>query len=88
MGKTDTIHMRIDPAIKDEAENILNCLGVTLADAINIFLNQVILNRGLPFEVKLPIANETTLKVMYEVESDVNLHKSNTADEIFNELGL
>lgn len=88
MKKTDTIHMRIEPAIKEEADSILNRLGITTADAITIFLNQVILNGGLPFEVKLPIPNETTLKAMYEAENDTNLHKFNTTDEMFKELGL
>ncbi len=88
MGKTDIIHMRIEPEIKEEADSILNCLGLTIADAITIFLNQVILNKGLPFEVKLPISNETILKAMYKARSDINLHKFDTADEMFNELGL
>ena len=73
MGKTDTIHMRAEPDIKAGADNILSRLGLSTAEAINIFLNQVILNGGLPFEVKLPIPNETTLKAMYEAENDVDM---------------
>ena len=57
-------------------------------DAITIFFNQVILNGGLPFEVKLPVPNEITLKAMYEAENDVNLHKFNTAEEMFKDLGI
>lgn len=88
MGKTDTIHMRIEPEIKEEADSILNRLGMTTADAITIFLNQVILNGGLPFEVKLPVPNETTLKAIYEADNNINLHKFDTAEDMFKELGI
>jgi addiction module RelB/DinJ family antitoxin len=54
MPKTNTIHMRIRSDIKYGAEVVLDKLGLTTADAITIFLNQVILNDGLPFEVKMP----------------------------------
>ncbi len=88
MAKTDTIHMRIEPEIKVGAEMILKRLGLTTADAINIFLNQVILNGGLPFEVKIPIPNEVTKRAMYEAENDLNLNKFDNADDIFKELGI
>ena len=88
MGKTDTIHMRIEPDIKTGADSILNRLGLSTAEAINIFLNQVILNGGLPFEVKIPVPNETTLQAMREAENDINLRKFNNADEMFSELGI
>ena len=70
MSKTDTIHMRIEPEIKAGADGILNRLGLSTTDAINIFLNQVILSGGLPFEVKLPISNKTMLFARYEHESE------------------
>ena len=41
MAKTDTIHMRISPEVKHEADSILSRLGITTTDAINLFLNQV-----------------------------------------------
>jgi DNA-damage-inducible protein J len=88
MGKTDTIHMRIEPDVKAVADSILNRLGLSTAEAINIFLNQVILNGGLPFDVKLPIPNETTLQAMYEAENDINMRKFNNADDMFKELGI
>ena len=54
MAKTDTVYMRIDPKLKTNAEAVLNQLGITPNEAINIFLNQVVLQRGLPFAVKMP----------------------------------
>ena len=88
MHKTDTIHMRVAPDVKAEAETILARLGITTADAINLLLNQVILRGGLPFDVRLPMPNETTRRAMHEAENDINLRKFNSADDMFKELGV
>ena len=69
MPKTDTIHMRISPEVKSEADSILSRLGITTADAINVFLNQVILRGGLPFEVRLPTAKSETLARIERIEN-------------------
>ena len=88
MAKTEIIHMRIEPEIKAGAENILRRLGMSTADAISIFLNQVILRGGLPFEVKLNVPNEVTLQAMNEAENGINLRKFDTADEMFKALEI
>ena len=49
--KTGTFQMRINPAVKDEMEKICADCGMTMTDAINIFLQQTINARGLPFIV-------------------------------------
>jgi len=49
-----TIQIRTDAEVKAAADSIFNKLGITLSDGINIFLRQVNLNSGFPFEVKLP----------------------------------
>ncbi|AEF83988.1 plasmid stabilization system antitoxin protein [Treponema primitia ZAS-2] len=54
MPKIDTIHMRIEPELKAGADAVLSRLGLSTAEAITVFLNQVLLTGGLPFEVKLP----------------------------------
>jgi len=69
MAKTDTIHMRISPEVKSNAEAVLSQLGMTTADAINIFLNQVILRGGLPFEVRLPMPRAETLALIERIEN-------------------
>jgi DNA-damage-inducible protein J len=88
MVKTETIHMRIEPEIKANADSILSRLGLSTAEAINIFLNQVILYGGLPFNVKLPTPNDTTLQAIYEAENDINMHKFNNVGDMFTELGI
>ena len=54
MAKTANIYTRVDPEVKDRAENILEQLGIPMSNAIGIFLRQVILHNGLPFDMTLP----------------------------------
>lgn len=54
LGKTATLYARIEPDVKEQAESILGALGIPASNAINMFYKQVILQKGLPFEVKLP----------------------------------
>lgn len=53
MSKTSNLYVRIEPHVKNQAEAILDMLGIPASTAINIFYRQIILQKGLPFEVKL-----------------------------------
>ena len=53
MVKTTSIFTRVEPEIKEQAEMVLNKLGISMSNAVNIFLRQVVLQNGLPFEVKI-----------------------------------
>jgi len=66
MAKTETIHTRIDPELKADVDAILSQLGLTSSDAVKLFYKQVVLNNGLPFEIKLPNYNAETLAAMDE----------------------
>lgn len=54
MSKTATLYARIEPEIKEQAERILAELGIPASNAITMFYKQIILQRGLPFEARLP----------------------------------
>ena len=54
MAKTASINIRVDQEIKKKAESLYNSFGITISDAINIFLHQSINHGGLPFELKQP----------------------------------
>lgn len=54
MAKSANLYVRIEPDVKKEAEAILSELGIPASNAINIFYKQIILQGGLPFDVKLP----------------------------------
>lgn len=55
MAKSANLYARIEPNVKSEAEAILSQLGIPASNAINMFYKQIILQGGLPFEVKLPV---------------------------------
>lgn len=54
MAKTSNVFARVEPQIKEQAENILEQLGIPMSNAISIFLRQVVLQKGIPFDMKLP----------------------------------
>lgn len=68
MAKTSSIHVRVEPKIKKEVEAILSTLGMTSAEAINIYLYQIILNSGIPFEIKSPQFSDEFLESIKEAD--------------------
>lgn len=52
--KTAAINARISPQLKDDVESILSQLGISTTQAITMYFEQIKMNRGLPFAVKLP----------------------------------
>ncbi len=86
MAKTAMITTRIDPALKSDAEKVLHKLGISTTEAINLFLSQVRLRKGLPFDVKIP--NKSTLKAMTDAEEGRNLIESEDAEDMFRKLGI
>lgn len=56
MAKTGTLNLRIDDQVKKEADDILKKLGISMSTAIDMYLHQIILTQGIPFEVSLPKA--------------------------------
>lgn len=56
----------LDADIKAKAQEIFKQYGIGLSDAFNIFLTQAVLERGIPFEIKIP--NDETIKAMQEIE--------------------
>ena len=53
MAKTSSVFARVDTHIKEQAEAVLDRLGLSMSNAVDIFFRQVIIHQGLPFEVKL-----------------------------------
>ncbi|MBS3975355.1 MAG: type II toxin-antitoxin system RelB/DinJ family antitoxin [Syntrophomonadaceae bacterium] len=53
MARTSNIFARVEPEIKEQAEKILGRLGIPMSNAIGLFLRQVVLQRGIPFDIKL-----------------------------------
>ena len=56
MEKSATLNLRVNPTLKEQAEDILRQLGIPMSTAIDMFLNQITLVGGIPFSVTLPKA--------------------------------
>ncbi len=74
-AKSANLYARIEPEVKEQAESILSALGIPASNAINMFYKQIILNRGLPFEVKLPSEKPAHALELTETELSEQLEK-------------
>jgi len=54
--KSEFIRARVEPKLKRDAEAILGKLGISMSDAVTVFCRQVVLQKGLPFAVRIPNA--------------------------------
>lgn len=90
MAKTANINIRIDPETKGKAEKLFSSFGITITDAINIFLHKSIMEGGLPFEVKQPRYNGETEAAMEETRAilagQVEAKRYPSAQALFREL--
>ena len=75
MAKTANLYARIEPDVKEQAESILSALGISASNAINMFYKQIVLQRGLPFEVKMPVARLVNAGALSDAEMDAELEK-------------
>lgn len=75
MAKTANLYARIEPDVKEQAESILSTLGIPVSNAINMFYKQIILQRGIPFEMKLPQARVVDMSRLTPQELDEELEK-------------
>ncbi len=73
--KSANLYARIEPDVKEQAESILSELGIPASNAINIFYKQIILHRGLPFDVKLPSSRPVDMAALSEAEINAELEK-------------
>lgn len=74
-AKSANLYVRIEPDVKEQAEEILSTLGIPASNAINMFYKQIILNRGLPFEVKIPATRPVNVTELTETELNTELEK-------------
>ena len=85
MSKTAMIRARTEPSLKKEVEGILDQIGLSCSEAINLFFKQITLRRGIPFDVAIP--NKTTLKAFKEIKEGKTLRAKNV-EEMFKQLGI
>ena len=73
--KSANLYARIEPEVKEKAERILSTLGIPASSAINMFYKQIILQRGLPFDVKIPSSRPVDMSSLSEAELNAELEK-------------
>jgi len=70
MANTTAVYARIDAGLKENAENILNQLGISPSSAIQMLYSQIVLTRGLPLNLHLPSAKPTAIGGMSRADLD------------------
>ncbi len=74
MAKTANVYARIEPELKKEAEDILNALGIPASNAVTMFYKQIVMHKGLPFEVKIPEPKLDFSKLsVEEIDTELNM---------------
>ena len=86
MAKEATVRARLEPHLKSETERLLHQLGLTASQAISIFYRQILLRRGLPFDVAIP--NAKTRSVFKSTDSGRHLVRAKNAGDMFRKLGV
>jgi len=69
--RNETIHVRVSDELKGNVESILKDLGITLSYAVNMYLKQIEVKRGIPFDIVLP--NEEKTKEIETLAHAINL---------------
>lgn len=75
MARTSNIFARVEPEIKEQAEKVLDRLGIPMSNAVGMFLRQVVLQRGIPFEMKLPQTTPLSYGSLTREQFDVEMEK-------------
>lgn len=95
MAKTANLYTRIEPELKERAEKILNELGLPPSSAITMFYKQVVMQQGLPFDVKLTYRKPVDVSELSKEELYLELEKGyqdvlngnvESADKVFEDL--
>lgn len=74
-ARTSNIYTRVDPETKMQAEAILNQLGIPMSNAIGMFLKQIVLHKGIPFEMKLPASTPLSIPSLTKEQFDLEMEK-------------
>ena len=92
MAKTANINVWIEPEVKQRAENLFNSFGISVTDAINIFLHTSIMEGGFPFIIKQPRYNTETESAMQEVRDiisgNIQTKTYHSTKELFEDLDM
>ena len=85
-ANTSMLHIRVDDDIKEQATQALTAMGLSMSDAVRLFLRRVVIDQAFPLELKVP--NEQTRAAMQESRTLMAARRARfaTADELFADL--
>ncbi len=84
--KAATVRARIDEELKVDVEHVLGELGLSVSEAISLFMAQIKLRRGIPFDISVP--NSVTLKTFKDTDAGKNLIRCKNSKDMFEKLGI
>ena len=86
MAATTMVHVRIDESVKAQATETLASMGLTISDAIRVFLTRVVADRELPFAITAP--NAASRAAIAEADKSIKSRRARfaTADALLNDL--
>ena len=83
--KSEVVHARVQSDVKAESEKILKAIGISLSQAIDLFLRQVVLKKGLPFKLDSEKKDENDIaKLAYLINTVDGREPSPKAKKIIN----
>jgi DNA-damage-inducible protein J len=85
LATTSTVKAQVDTCLKTQAEETLKALGLDMTSAVRMFLSQVVLKGGIPFDVSLPTPNRKTLAAITDSYAG-RVKKTGSVDELFDSL--
>jgi DNA-damage-inducible protein J len=85
-ASTSMVHVRVDEKIKAQASETLNAMGLSVSDAIRVFLTRVVADKALPFELKAP--NDSSRAAIAEADQIVERRRARfaSAEALLNDL--
>jgi DNA-damage-inducible protein J len=86
MSKTATIRARVEPGLKSEVEDILGHLGLTVSETVHLLYRQIKLQRGLPFDVRIP--NALTARTLHASKTGRGVKRFGSKKELYADLGM
>jgi len=73
--RTSNVFARVEPDIKEKAEQVLTQLGIPMSNAIGMFLRQIIMHRGIPFDMRLPACKPVAMGALTTAQLNTELEK-------------
>lgn len=77
-AQTSMLHIRVDDDIKDQATQALTAMGLSMSDAVRLFLHRVVVDQAFPLELKVP--NAETRAAIAESRVMMSKRKARFAD--------